>query len=124
MSPFRNRRKRHANTLDRSKDGARPALRTTPAAKPPKAEGSCGCPAIESLMADAGGNEDEIAWRHFDDMPMISAEAYLTRTLKTDQHFMSCRVIVPKIEDRQYPSSAPTILANFILNRSICHGLR
>ncbi|MCD1643516.1 non-canonical purine NTP pyrophosphatase, partial [Aurantimonas coralicida] len=40
-----NGRKRHANTLDRSKDGARPALRTTPAAKPPKAEGSCGCPA-------------------------------------------------------------------------------
>ncbi|MCD1645660.1 hypothetical protein, partial [Aurantimonas coralicida] len=47
-------RKRHANTLDRSKDGARPALRTTPAAKPPKAEGSCGCPAEY-------GNEEKIA---------------------------------------------------------------
>lgn len=56
MSPFRNGRKRHANTLDRSKDGARPALRTTPAAKPPKAEGSCGCPARRSTM------ENHLQW--------------------------------------------------------------
>ena len=36
MSPFRNGRKRHANTLDRSKDGVRPAFRMIPAVKPPK----------------------------------------------------------------------------------------